>query len=149
MNQNPKCYTIGYSNRLLDDFLGMLHFNRITHLVDIRRFPQSRMEVYNKEALELSLPMYGIPYYHCPGVGGFRESGYPDYMGTAAFKESFSKLLRKITGVNQAGGRIVLMCAEKNPKDCHRYHLSSQLEKEGVEVIHLTECGQTSLSMYM
>ena len=148
MRQDIRCYTIGYGNRTLDEFIGMLHDNRISHLVDVRRFPQSWVEDFSKEKLEESLPGYGIAYFHCPDVGGLRESTYIEYMNTNEFKDSFSKLLAKITWVNKTGGRIVLMCAEKNPKNCHRYHLSLHLEKEGVKVIHLTESGQMSLGMY-
>ncbi|HJH32796.1 MAG TPA: DUF488 domain-containing protein [Methanosarcinaceae archaeon] len=148
MNQNPKCYTIGYSNRPMDEFTGMLQKNNINYLVDIRRYPQSRREEFNRDALQDALPMYEIVYYHCPGVGGFRESTYPEYMQTGAFKESFSRLADKINNVSGLEGEIVLMCAEKSPKDCHRHYLSLELENEGVEIIHLTESGQTSLSCW-
>ena len=148
MGQEIRCYTIGYGNRTLDELVRMLHDNRISHLVDVRRFPQSWFEDFSKEKLEELLPAYGIAYFHCQGVGGLRESTYLEYMNTIEFKDSFSKLLEKITWVNQSKGRIVLMCAEKNPKKCHRYHLSLHLIKEGVEVIHLTESGQMNLDMY-
>ncbi|MDI3485134.1 MAG: hypothetical protein PWQ50_354 [Methanolobus sp.] len=106
-----KCYTIGYGNRQLDEFLFMLAENRITHLVDIRKYPQSTFKVYDRESLEDILPKNSILYYHCEGENG----------------------------------RIVLMCAEKSPKGCHRHYLSNKLEEKGIEVIHLVEQGQTSL----
>jgi len=37
------------------------------------------------------------------------------------------------------------MCAEKNPRNCHRRHIAERLENEGIKVIHLTEPGQASL----
>jgi uncharacterized protein (DUF488 family) len=40
------------------------------------------------------------------------------------------------------------MCAEKNPKGCHRHYLSIKIEENDVEVIHLVDSGQTSLFMY-
>lgn len=129
----------------MDEFTGILRKNNIKYLVDIRSYPQSRREEFNKDALQNALPMYEIIYYHCPGVGGFCESTYREYMHTDAFKDSFSRLLDTINNVAGLVGEIVLMCAEKSPKDCHRYYLSMELENEGVEVIHLTESGQTSL----
>jgi uncharacterized protein (DUF488 family) len=51
----------------------------------------------------------------------------------------------KIKEVNSNGSGIVLMCAEKNPKNCHRYKLSNELEISGIRVIHLTDPGQADL----
>ena len=140
-----KCYTIGYGNRGINDFISMLLENKITHLVDIRRYPQSTFKDYDRESLEVLLPKNRIIYSHCVGVGGMRDSTYVEYMGTKPFKTSFVKLMDHIRKVNDDGGRVVLMCAEKSPKGCHRQHLSIKLEENGVEVIHLVEWGQTSL----
>lgn len=140
-----KCYTIGYGNRQIEDFTGMLMENGLTHLVDIRRYPQSTFGDYDKESLEQVLPKNGILYYHCEGLGGMREPSYVEYMETDAFRSSLEKLMELIRKVNKEGGRLVLMCAEKSPKGCHRQYLSIKLEENGVEVIHLVERGQTSL----
>ncbi|WP_407356822.1 DUF488 family protein [Methanolobus sp. WCC5] len=140
-----KCYTIGYGNRLPEDFTGMLIENGITHLVDIRRYPQSTFREYDKESLELLLPMNGISYFHCEGVGGMREHAYVEYMDTEPFRSSLARLIDLIRKVHEDNGRVVLMCAEKSPKGCHRQYLSLKLEENGVEVIHLVERGQTNL----
>ncbi|WP_235856138.1 DUF488 domain-containing protein [Methanolobus halotolerans] len=139
------CYTIGYGNRSFDELLEMLLANRITDLVDIRRYPQSTFEDFNKEYLEKALPKNGIRYVHCEGVGGMRDSTYTEYMGTDEFRGDFERLQRFILRVNRDGGKIALMCAEKSPKGCHRYYLSNKLEENSVEVIHLVEPGQMSL----
>ncbi|WP_242492602.1 DUF488 domain-containing protein [Methanolobus psychrotolerans] len=140
-----KCYTIGYGNRQPDDFISMLIENKVNYLVDIRRYPQSTFKDYNKESLESILPKNGIIYSHCEGVGGMRDSNYAEYMGTDIFKNSLEKLMNLIRKVNEENGRIVLMCAEKSPKGCHRQYLSIKLEENDVEVVHLVERGQTSL----
>nr|WP_321497872.1 DUF488 domain-containing protein [uncultured Methanolobus sp.] len=140
-----KCYTIGYGNRQLDEFIFMLAKNKITHLVDIRRYPQSTFREYDRESLEAILPKNSILYYHCEGVGGMRDSTYVEYMGTESFQSSLKKLISLISKVNSENGRLVLMCAEKSPKGCHRHYLSNKLEENGIEVIHLVEQGQTSL----
>jgi len=74
-----------------------------------------------------------------------RDSTYIEYMGTDEFRNSFAKLLAYISNVHKEGGRVVLMCAEKSPKGCHRHYLSIKLEESEVEVIHLIEPGQVSL----
>ncbi|SDF26876.1 Protein of unknown function, DUF488 [Methanolobus vulcani] len=140
-----KCYTIGYGNRQLDEFIFMLAKNKITHLVDIRRYPQSTFKEYDRESLEDILPKNSILYYHCEGVGGMRDSTYVEYMDTESFQSSLKKLISLISKVDSENGRIVLMCAEKSPKGCHRHYLSNKLEEKGIEVIHLVEQGQTSL----
>jgi uncharacterized protein (DUF488 family) len=126
----------------------MLTNNKITHLVDIRRYPQSTFKDYDRESLEDILPKNSILYYHCEGVGGMRDSTYVEYMGTESFQSSLKKLMSLISKVNSENGRIVLMCAEKSPKGCHRHYLSNKLEENGIEVIHLVEQGQTSLFNY-
>ena len=140
-----RCYTIGYGNRSFDEFLEIILGNGITNLVDIRRYPQSTFEDFNKESLEKVLPKNGIRYVHCEGVGGMRDSKYVEYMNTDEFRSSFKKLQEFIVRVNESGERIVLMCAEKSPKGCHRHYLSNKLEENSVEVIHLVEPGQMSL----
>ncbi|MCC7577188.1 MAG: DUF488 domain-containing protein, partial [Methanomethylovorans sp.] len=43
----------------------------------------------------------------------------------------------------------VLMCAEKNPKDCHRRYLAQHLEQQsGIKIVHLTETGQMDLCSF-
>ena len=143
--RKKSCYTIGYGNRSFDEFLGMLLGSKITDLVDIRRYPQSTFEDFNKESLEKTLPKNGIRYVHCEGVGGMRDSKYIEYMGTDEFRNSFDKLQDFIVRVSESGGVVVLMCAEKSPKGCHRHYLSNKLEEKGIEVIHLVEPGQMSL----
>lgn len=145
MVRKTECYSIGYGNRSFNDFVRMLLQNGITNLVDIRRYPQSTFDDFNKESLERSLPLHDIIYTHCEGVGGMRDSTYVEYMGTDEFRNSFARLLNYIRKINGSDGKVVLMCAEKSPKGCHRHHLSIKLEENGVEVIHLVEPGQVSL----
>lgn len=140
-----RCYSIGYGNRSFDEFLNILLNNGITDLVDIRRYPQSTFEDFNRESLEKLLPKNGIRYVHCENVGGMRDSAYAEYMHTDEFRGGYEKLMDLIVKVNESGGRIVLMCAEKSPKGCHRHYLSNKLEENNIEVIHLVEPGQMSL----
>ncbi|AFV23033.1 hypothetical protein Mpsy_0824 [Methanolobus psychrophilus R15] len=123
----------------------MLAENRISNLVDIRRYPQSTFDDFNRESLEKSLPLHDILYIHCEGVGGMRDSTYLEYMETDEFRNCFAKLLAYIVRIHEGGGKVVLMCAEKSPKGCHRHYLSIKLEENDIEVIHLIEPGQVSL----
>ncbi|WP_406661164.1 DUF488 domain-containing protein [Methanolobus sp. ZRKC3] len=148
MTQTDRCYTIGYGGRTPDEFIQMLMDNGISNLVDIRRYPHSTFEEFNGESLRDTLPKNCILYYHCEGVGGMRDSKYVEYMETDEFMQSFTRLMTLIKKINSEGQKVVLMCAEKNPKGCHRHYLSTKIEENGIEVIHLVESGQTSLFMY-
>ncbi len=140
-----RCYTIGHSDRPFEEFIDILHQYEIRYLIDIRSYPLSIHEQYNKENLELTLPKHHLLYYHCPGLGGMREQKYMEYASTPEFKKYFDKLLKKITEASRSENNIVLMCAEKSPKHCHRSELAKVLENEDVKVIHLTEPGQADL----
>jgi uncharacterized protein (DUF488 family) len=148
MMQTNQCYTIGYGGRSLDGLIQMLLDNGINNLVDIRRYPHSTFEEFDKGSLQDTLPKNGILYYHCEGVGGMRDTKYVEYMDTDEFSQSFSSLMELIRKINSRGQKVVLMCAEKNPKGCHRHYLSIKIEENDVEVIHLVDSGQTSLFMY-
>jgi uncharacterized protein (DUF488 family) len=148
MVEKAQCYSIGYANRSFDDFVQILVENGITNLIDIRRYPHSTFEEYNKESLERSLPLNNIIYAHCEGVGGLRDSTYIEYMGTGEFRNSAAQLFEYVKKIGNKGGKVVLMCAEKNPKDCHRRYLAQYLEQMGIRVIHLTETGQMDLSCF-
>lgn len=145
MDEDARCYTVGYGNRSLEEFIDILQQYDLSYLVDIRSYPHSVREEFNKENLEIVLPKYNIAYSHCPGLGGLREESYINYIGTDEFREYFTKLIGKIKEVNSNGSDVVLMCAEKNPKNCHRYKLSNELESSGIRVIHLTNPGQADL----
>ena len=145
MDEDARCYTVGYGNRSLEEFIDILQQYDLSYLVDIRSYPHSVREEFNKENLEIVLPKYNIAYSHCPGLGGLREESYINYIGTDEFREYFTKLIGKIKEVNSNGSDVVLMCAEKNPKNCHRYKLSNELESSGIRFIHLTNPGQADL----
>ena len=116
MAKGPICYTIGYGDRTLEDFISLLQNNKISHLVDIRRYPHSWMEHFDKESLQAILPKNGIAYVHCTGVGGMRESSYNEYMGPEEFNNSFSRLVDFIMEVNDIDEEIQRIVEKVNYK---------------------------------
>lgn len=141
-------YTIGHSNRPLDDFLALLQAHSIEILADIRTVPKSRHNPqFNREALAVSLPAAGITYRHMPGLGGLRHPrkdsinlawrndsfrGYADYMQTAPFAEALAELITAASS-----HRAAIMCAEAVPWRCHRSLVADALTARGVEVRHI------------
>ena len=134
-------WTIGHSNRSQKTFLEMLKEQKIEALVDVRRFPTSKVEHFKKEAMEKWLREQGIEYIWLgEELGGYRRGGYKAYMRTKRFREG----IRKLTEIARQK-RTCIMCMEPNPKYCHRRFISAYLERKGVRILHIIAKGQTSL----
>jgi uncharacterized protein (DUF488 family) len=139
-------WTIGHSNRELDDFLALLHAEQIEHLADVRRFPGSRRHPhFNGDALAAALRDAGIAYTHFPALGGRRSTrnpstenagwrvaafaAYADYMLTDEFIRAFKELTHLARH-----SRTAIMCAEVLPWQCHRRLLADQFTANGWHV---------------
>jgi uncharacterized protein (DUF488 family) len=145
-------FTIGHSTRSLEDFLGLLAREGVTHLVDVRAFPASRRYPhFNREELEKSLPAVGVKYSHAPELGGRRRArkdshntewrnegfrGYADYMESPRFRAALDELL----GAARKQPTVI-MCAEAVPWRCHRSLISDAATARGVSVVHIMDQG--------
>lgn len=143
-----RIYTIGHSNRSIDDFIAMLNTFGIQQLADIRNFPGSRkFPWFNKENLEISLRQSGIGYVHIKALGGRRAPrpdskniawnvpafrGYADYMETPDFNDAITRLEAMALQSPTA-----YMCSEALWWSCHRALVSDYLKFNGWEVIHI------------
>jgi len=137
-------WTVGHSNRSVERFLELLAEHKIRTLVDIRRFPTSKVEHFKREEMERWLPEYGGEYVWLgKELGGYRRGGYQAHMKTELFREGVKKLVELAEK-----GRMCIMCMEKNPKYCHRRFVSAYLERKGVGMVHILEKGQVSLMKF-
>jgi len=137
-------WTIGHSNRSIEQIVALLKEHKIEALVDIRSFPTSKIEHFKKEEMERWLPGHGIKYVWLgKELGGYRQGGYEAHMKTELFREGIEKLLEFARQK-----RVCIMCMEKNPKYCHRRFLTAYLERKSVEVIHILEKGQVGLMKF-
>ena len=137
-------WTIGHSNRSIEQFVTLLEEHKIEALVDIRSFPTSKIEHFKREEMERWLPEHGIEYVWLgKELGGYRRGGYEAHMKTEVFREGVEKLLEFARQRH-----VCIMCMEKNPKYCHRRFLTAYLERRGVEVIHILEKGQVGLMKF-
>jgi uncharacterized protein (DUF488 family) len=141
-------WTIGHSNRTLDDLLTLLRSHQIELLADVRRFPGSRRYPhFNRESLIPALRKQGIEYEHFADLGGRRNPkadsanrawrnasfrGYADYMETNEFRLAFERLVEEATK-----RRTALMCAEALWWQCHRSMISDALKAAGTRVLHI------------
>jgi uncharacterized protein (DUF488 family) len=142
-------FTVGHSNHSLDRFLQLLAGTRITAIADVRSRPHSRWaSQFNKEALASALGKADVAYvYLGKELGGQPEdpallkNGEPDY-GAMARAESFRAGIDRIIDGAKTH-RIALMCAERDPLDCHRFLLIGRhLASRGVPVAHILASGE-------
>ena len=141
--------TIGHSNHPLEVFLGLLARHRVTALADVRSAPYSRFNPhFNREPLAATLETRGIRYVYLGRELGGRsdhrscyENGrirYDRLARTDRFREGLGRVMHGV-----ARHRIALMCAEKEPLDCHRTLLVGRaLDSRGVKVEHILADGR-------
>ncbi len=141
-------YTIGHSNHPIARFLSLLHDARIQCVADVRSVPFSRrFPQFSQKTLAASLQEAGIGYWFLGDALGARPQDPACYAGgrasyariaaTAAFKVAIDAVIEK-----SASTRIALMCAEKEPLDCHRTILVSRaLALRGCDIAHILADG--------
>ena len=146
---SERIYSIGHSNRSLEDFLALLRGAEIRGVADVRAYPASRRwPHFNREALDPSLAAAGIRYLWIPQLGGRRSRGtgesrhtawtveafrnYADYADTGEFAAGLALLLEFA-----AAGRVAFMCAEALYWQCHRRLIADHLTVRGHRVFHL------------
>ena len=141
-------YTIGHSNHPIEHFVELLRQHAIEAVGDVRSSPFSRHNPqFTKAALQASLRSAGIKYVFLgrelgarPGDPACYERGAVSYDKLAAtdiFREGLSRVER-----GTADYRLALMCAERDPLDCHRTILVSRhLVARGARVLHILADG--------
>lgn len=133
-----RIFTLGTDRRTEEDFIEVLLAYSIQVLIDIRRFPKSKMEIFKRENLERLLEREGIDYYFLGDeLGGFRKGGYEAYSLTDEFRKGVDRL-EAIASEKTA----VIICAERFPWKCHRRWVSRELHKRGWEVDHIIDKGK-------
>ncbi len=152
---NP-LYTIGHSNRGLDEFIDLLARAGIECLADIRTVPRSRSNPqFNRDTLPETLADRGIAYEHMADLGGLRGKSktvpadtngywendsfhhYADYALGDAFRRGLEALI--------ARGRAwptAMMCSESVWWRCHRRIVADHLIARGIPVLHIMGAGR-------
>jgi len=132
--------TIGHSVHSIERFIDLLKNGSVELLVDVRSMPYSRRHPqFGKERLAKSLAAAGIDYEWQGAALGGKGSSYNDAAARPAFKDALAQLIDR-----SANTTLCLMCAEKEPLDCHRTVLvSRRLAEQGAEVTHLLPDGST------
>jgi uncharacterized protein (DUF488 family) len=119
-------FTIGHSNSPIDRFIALLGEAGVNALADVRSAPYSRFcPWFSRNNLQAHLAAAGIAYLgYGEALGGRPDEAYlyrdgvADYEAmaqTPAFHSGLDRLQN-----DMAPRRACLMCAERDPLDCHR-----------------------------
>ena len=146
--EQNRVFTIGHSTHSIDAFVDLLRQHGVTALVDVRSAPFSRFNSqFNKDALESSVKAQGISYVFLGRELGARsndaacyENGRVQYARLARTELFLGGIERILRGSREH--QIALMCAEKEPLECHRTLLVARaLAERGVMVQHILADG--------
>ena len=143
-----KVFTIGHSNHAIEDFIALLRRAGIERIADVRSIPHSRFcPQFRKEPFAAALAAAGIGYaWHGEALGGrprepaLTRGGKPDYAAMAKRPEFRAGLAALLDAA--AERPTAMMCAERDPLDCHRFHLlSAPMAALGAEILHVRADG--------
>lgn len=143
-------YTIGHSTHPQEKLLGLLSMHGITAVCDVRSSPFSRVNPqFNRDDLKKALAMQGIKYLFLGKELGARSDDPACYEGRKVQYDRLAKtnlfrqgLTRVEDGIAK-GFTIAMMCAEKEPLECHRTILVARhLAERGIDVQHIHATGQ-------
>lgn len=142
-------YTIGHSNHPIERFVALLRQRGTTAVCDVRSKPYSRYNPqFDREELKSSLEANGIAYVFLGRELGARSDDpacylygkvqYTKLAQTALFQEGLKRVRDGMKTYT-----IALMCAEKEPLECHRTILvSRRLAASGTYIEHIHEDGR-------
>lgn len=143
-----KVFSIGHSNHPIEAFIALLRKAGIERIADVRSIPHSRFcPQFRREPLAAALSSAGIGYaWHGAALGGRprgpspARGGKPDYAAMSKRPE-FRAELEKVLA-DAATRPTALMCAERDPLDCHRFHLIAvPLAGLGAAIVHVLADG--------
>lgn len=135
----PPIYTIGHSVHERATFLSLLARQGVNMVIDVRSHPISRyMPQFSTDALAQSLGLWGVSYLYLGRELGGRGQGEP-----IAAAVSFSRGVDRVMDCWRQAWRLVLLCAEEDPRRCHRAgRIAPELLARGAKVVHIRGDGR-------
>ena len=150
MNHNQKfVLTIGHSNHSIEVFVSLLRRHGVKVVADVRSVPFSRRNPhFCRKPLAVELRANDIEYIFLGRELGARPDDDSCYCGGRVQYDLLVKKFFFRRGIKRImhgaeNHRIALMCAEKEPLDCHRSILvGRRLVEQGATVGHILACGK-------
>lgn len=148
-------YTVGHGTRSTDELIALLVEAQIECLIDVRAVPRSRRHPhFGYGPLGARLQAAGVAYdWRGKVFGGLRRSvdtgrhsalaepafrAYAEHMESEIFASAATELMDQARGK-----RVCLMCAERDPRRCHRSLISDWITARGHRVVHLLAPGES------
>lgn len=137
-------FTVGHSTHNIEIFLEFLTRNGVTAIGDVRSRPYSRFSPqFSRETLKKSLRQANLAYTFLGKEFGARSDNPACYKAGKVQYELLAKqevfaegVSRVIEGVKRY--TIALMCAEKDPIECHRALLVARyFHQNGIPIAHI------------
>jgi uncharacterized protein (DUF488 family) len=141
-------FSIGHSNIPAERFIGLLRHAGVNAIADVRSTPFSRrFPWFSGKNLAATLAQHGMAYLaYGDALGGrprdaaLYRDGVADYEAMARLRD-FQIALDRLTAEG-AHHRVCLMCAEREPLDCHRCLLVARaLAERGLTIGHILHDG--------
>ncbi|MGO8701643.1 MAG: DUF488 family protein [Limisphaerales bacterium] len=136
-------FTIGHSTLPWEQYLELLLQHRIEAIADVRSNPYSaRFPQYNRRSLDRALRAASIRYVFLGDELGARRNERDCYVEgvarydriaqTSAFRAGLERVRNGV-----ARFRLALMCAEKDPLECHRTILVCRQFRNDMDIRHI------------
>lgn len=139
-------YSIGHSNKTIEELVSELRLYGIQYLVDVRSMPYSKFHPqFNRESLKFAINHIGDIKYGYMGdvIGGLPQDegcyteGKVDYSKIKQ-KPFFIEGLGRLVKANEQGYKTCVMCSEGDPSMCHRSKLIGEaLRERGIIIQHI------------
>jgi uncharacterized protein (DUF488 family) len=119
-------FSIGHSNIAADRFVAMLRDAGVTAIADVRSTPFSRrFPWFSGQTLAATLAQHGISYLAYGDILGGRPRDAALYRDGVADYEAMAQRAEFQAGLDRLLGDaarlcVCVMCAEREPLDCHR-----------------------------
>lgn len=142
-------FTVGHSSQEIEDYLEALQKHAIQLVCDVRSKPSSfRFPQFNREPLEELLRAAGVRYeFFGESLGGRpadRNAYLPDGRVDYEARRKASNVQTEVDRLVQLSEntRLVLMCAEEDPLQCHRFlMICPEIVERGVAPAHIRRGG--------
>ncbi|MFE9747317.1 DUF488 family protein [Saccharothrix saharensis] len=142
--------TIGHSVHDFPNFVRLLRRHGVTAVADVRSVPLSRFNPqFNRGSVERGLHDSDIRYAFLGKELGARTEDLSCYVDGRVQYERLAKTPEFISGIDRVlrgarTERIAVMCAEREPLDCHRTILVARvLVEHGLVVGHVHADGRS------
>lgn len=151
VSEKKDLYTIGYAQFSLDSFVRVLKQFGVTAVADVRSVPFSSFHSeYNSTNLKRFLKYSGIEYVF---LGEHLGARFPDksvYVNGVARYDKIAKHELFLRGIKRLidgsmNYTIALMCAEKDPLNCHRAMLVARNATNFFNIKHILGVGKVEI----